>query len=90
MAHKSTSIVIRSKIKMLTTKFENLIMEENETIGILYVKSYTNAKLARNVLFSLLDKFNIKATAIEEDKDINTMHIDELIGSLQTVECNLD
>nr|KJB14009.1 hypothetical protein B456_002G106200 [Gossypium raimondii] len=96
-AHEATSVVKRFKLQILTTKFENLRMQENETIGEFYAKlcdfsnqafafggDYSNAKLAKKVLRSLLDRFSIKATTIEEVKDIDTMCIDEPIGSLQT------
>ncbi|TYI64156.1 hypothetical protein E1A91_D09G067100v1, partial [Gossypium mustelinum] len=51
---------------------------------------YSNSKLLRKVFKSLFERFNIKVTAIEETKDIDAMRIDELIGSLQTFETNLE
>ncbi|KAK5835007.1 hypothetical protein PVK06_010689 [Gossypium arboreum] len=47
-------------------------------------------KLVRKVLRSLPKRFNIKVTFVEEAKNIEAMRIDELIGSLQTFEINLE
>lgn len=38
---------------------------------------------------SLLEKFQPKVTAIEENKDINMMKLEELVGSPQTYEMQL-
>nr|KJB15092.1 hypothetical protein B456_002G159800 [Gossypium raimondii] len=51
---------------------------------------YSNSKLVRKVLRSLFKKFSIKVISIEEAKKIKTMRIDELLGSLQTFEMNLE
>jgi hypothetical protein len=46
----------------------------------------SDAKLVRKILRSLPKRFDMKVTAIEEAHDINTMKVDELIGSLETFE----
>ncbi|PNX54502.1 gag-protease polyprotein, partial [Trifolium pratense] len=84
---------------MLTRKFENLSMKEDESIHDFYmtVIEYANnfdilgekmddEKLIRKILRSLTKKFDMKVTAIEEAQDITKMKVDELIGSLQTYE----
>ncbi|RVW51970.1 hypothetical protein CK203_067988 [Vitis vinifera] len=38
---------------------------------------------------SLLERFRAKVTAIEESKDVDSLKIDELVGSLQTFEMTL-
>jgi hypothetical protein len=38
---------------------------------------------------SLLEHFRIKVTTIEESKDLESMKIEELVGSLQTYEYSL-
>lgn len=38
-------------------------------------------KLARNILISFPEMFDLKFTAIEEDRDIDTIKVDELISS---------
>ena len=41
-------------------------------------------KIVKKVLRSLLERFHAKITTIEESKDIDTILLTELIGSLQT------
>ena len=45
--------------------------------------------MVRKILRSLLDRFRAKVTAIEESKDVDSLKIDELVGSLQTFEMML-
>ena len=47
------------------------------------------AKLVSKTLRSLPQRFAYKVTAIEEAKNIETMRLDELMGSLRTFEMNL-
>ena len=80
---------------MLASRFEDLKMEDNETIADFNAKlcdianechavgeKYDGTKLERKTLRSLPDRFAHKATAIEEAKDVTIMHLDELMGSL--------
>nr|KJB75367.1 hypothetical protein B456_012G038500 [Gossypium raimondii] len=88
---------------MLTTKFKTLRMQNNELSGKFYAKLYdlsnqlfalesehSNLNLVKKVLRSLPEQFNINVTVIKEDKDFDTMRIDELIGPLQTFKINMD
>ncbi|MCI06303.1 gag-pol polyprotein, partial [Trifolium medium] len=97
--HEGTAKVKISRLQMLTRKFENLSMKEDESIHDFYmtVMEYVNnfdilgeklddEKLVRKILRSLTKKFDMKVTAIEEAHDITKMKVDELIGSLQTYE----
>jgi hypothetical protein len=97
--HEGTSKVKMSRLQLLTTKFENLKMKEDESVHDFYMnildmansfdvlgEKMTDAKLVRKILRSLPKRFDMKVTAIEEAQDINTMKVDELIGSLQTFE----
>ncbi|KAB2012749.1 hypothetical protein ERO13_D09G099050v2 [Gossypium hirsutum] len=72
---------------------------ESETICEFYAKlhdlsnqafafgeKYSNTKLVRKVLRSLLERFLIKITAIEEAKNLEQLVIDEILDSLQTFE----
>ena len=101
-AHEGTTRVRMSRLQMLTTQFENLMMTEEETISEFHmrVRDLSNAsfalgepmsdeKLVRKILRSLPQKFAMKVTAIEEAQDIENMKVDELIGSLQTFELKL-
>ncbi|KAK2362825.1 gag-protease polyprotein [Trifolium repens] len=102
-AHEGTSKVRMSKLQLLTSKFENLRMEDDETILEFNtrVRDIANScfalgekipeeKLARKILRSLPKRFSMKVTAIEESQDLSTMKVDELIGSLQTFEMTFE
>jgi hypothetical protein len=52
-------------------------------------KSVSDIKLIQKILRSLLERFKIKVTTIEESKDLDEMKIEELVGSLQTYEYSL-
>ena len=54
------------------------IANEAFTLG----KKYPEIKLVRKTLRSLPNRFVIKVVTIEEAKDVNTMRLDELMGSL--------
>ena len=46
-------------------------------------------KIVRKMLRSLPKRFHAKITAIEESKDINKIHLTELVGNLQTYKLGL-
>nr|KJB10763.1 hypothetical protein B456_001G222900 [Gossypium raimondii] len=90
-------------MQMQTTKFETLRMQDSKKIGEFYAnlcdlpnqaftlkEGYSNSRLVKKVLRSLLERFTIKVTTIEYAKILESLKIDELIGSLQTFELNLD
>jgi len=98
-AHEGTSKVKSSRLQLLTTKFENLKMKEDENIHDYYMnvlditnsfdslgEKLTDEKLVRKILISLPKRFDMKVTAIEEAQDISNMKVDELIRSLQNFE----
>ena len=86
---------------MLTTKFEELKMGDDESFDSFYGKlneiviklnleeKIEDAKEVRKILRSLPGSFHAKVTAIEESKDLDEIKIQELIGSLQTYELGL-
>ncbi|XP_073029403.1 uncharacterized protein [Primulina eburnea] len=95
--------VRRTKLEMLTSKFESFRMEENETIveydrRLLDIANVafslgdpmSNERLVSKVLRSLPERFNIKICAIDESKDTSTLNLEDLISSLRTFEMNLD
>ncbi|KAK2392554.1 gag-protease polyprotein [Trifolium repens] len=97
--HEGTPKVKMSRLQLLTTKFENLRMKEDESVHDFHMNviDFANSfdslgekipeeKLVRKILRSLPRKFNMKVTAIKEAQDISSMKVDELIGSLQTFE----
>ena len=50
---------------------------------------YDQPKVVRKILRSLTEDFRPKVTAITESKDVDTIHVDELVGSLQSYESDL-
>ena len=85
-----------TKLQMLTTKFEELKMSEDESFDSFYGKlnelvigkfnlgeKTEDLKIVRKILRSLLKRFRAKVIAIEESKDLDDIKVQELIGSLQ-------
>lgn len=102
VTHEGTSKVKKSKLQMLTTKFKELRMEQDEQFIAFYTKlqDLVNSKdslgdplkleaIVKKILSSLLERFRQKVTPIEERKDIDKLVVEELIGSLQTFEMTL-
>ncbi|CAM8882475.1 unnamed protein product [Rhodiola kirilowii] len=102
-AHKGTSKVKISRMEMVTSKFENLRMQEDETIAdfntrVLDISNeafalgepMTKETLVRKVLRSLTRRFAMKALAVKEANDVKTMRLDEMMGSLQTHETDMN
>ena len=47
------------------------------------------SKIVRKILRSLTENFRPKVTAITESKDVDSIPVDELVGSLQSYESDL-
>ncbi|CAI9757422.1 unnamed protein product [Fraxinus pennsylvanica] len=101
--HEGTQVVKNSKLQMLTTRFEEIRMREDEMFDTFYasfndiVNSSFNLgeripepKIVRKILRSLPGRFRAKISAIEESKDINSIKVEQLVGSFQTYELTLD
>ena len=91
-----------TKLQMLTTRFEELKMSEDESFNSFYSKlnevivrkfnlgeKMEDSKIVRKILQSLPESFRAKVTAIEESKDLDDIKVQELVGSLQTYELSL-
>jgi len=102
-AHEGTTKVKSARFQLLTTKFENLKMMEDESIHDyhLSILDIANAfdslgekiydeNLVRKILRSLPKRFDRKLTAIEEAQDISNVKVDKLIGSLQNFEITIN
>ncbi|XP_028957459.2 uncharacterized protein [Malus domestica] len=102
VTYEGTNAVKESKLQRYVTQFEIIRMEEDETFSDFYAKlnSIVNAcanlgdkipesRVVKKVLRSLPSRFQPKKTAIEEVRDLNTMKIAELVGSLKTYEMEL-
>ena len=91
-----------SKLQRLTTSFEEIKMEEDESFNEFYAKlkdivnsafnlreTIPKPKIVRKVLRSLFERFHAKITTIEESKDLDKIPLTELVGNLQTYELGL-
>lgn len=48
------------------------------------------SKLVCKILSSLVERFKMKVIAVKENKNVDTIKLDEFIGSIQTYELILD
>ncbi|XP_060972451.1 uncharacterized protein LOC133038346 [Cannabis sativa] len=100
--NEGTDAVKKSRLRALAKAFENLTMEEDESVAEFHAKlcdisnesyalgkTYSNSKLVRKVLSVLPRRFMSKVTSIEEIRNIEELDLDELIGSLQNYELSL-
>ena len=100
--YEGTKAVKDSKFQRLTTSFEEIKMEEDESFDEFYAKlkdivnsafnlgeTILEPKVVRKVLRSLPKWFHAKIIAIEESKDIDSIPLTELVGNLQTYELGL-
>ena len=100
--YEGTKKVKDTKLQMLTTRFKELKMSEDESFDSFYSKlnevvaskfnlgeKTEDSKIVRKILWSLLESFRAKVTAIEESKDLDDIKVQELIGSLQAYELSL-
>ena len=95
--YEGTKAVKDSKLQRLTTSFEEIKMEDDESFDEFYAKLKDIVKSAFNlgetipepmivwkVLRSLPERFHAKIRVIEELKDIDKIPLTELVGNLQT------
>ena len=100
--YEGTKAIKDSKFQRLTTSFEEIKMEEDESFNEFYAKlndivnstfnlgeTIPKPKIVRKVLRSLSERFHAKITTIEELKDINKIPLTKLVGNLQTYELGL-
>ena len=93
--YEGTKAVKDSKLQRLTTSFEEIKIEEDESFDEFYAKlkdivnstfnlreTILEPKIVRKVLRSLPERFHAKITAIEESKDIDKIPLTELVGNL--------
>ena len=77
-------------------------MDPNETISVIFTRltditndlkslgrMYSNADLVQKILRSLPDKWDPKVTGIQEAKNLSTLPLNELMGSLITHELTM-
>ena len=97
--YKGTKKVKDTNLQMLTTRFEEVKMRDDESFDSFYGRlneiviaklnlgeKTEDAKVVRKISRSLSESFRAKVIDIEESKDLDEIKIQELIGSLQTYE----
>ena len=100
--HEGIKAIKINKLQQLTFKFESIRMSDDESFDEFYAKLndiinsaynlgeiYDQPKIVRNILRSLTENFRPKVTAITESKDVDSILVDELVGSLQSYELDL-
>ena len=100
--YEGTKKVKDTTLQMLTTRFKELKMSEDESFDSFFGKlnevviekfnlgeKTEDSKIVRKILRSLLESFRAKVTTIEESKDLDKIKVQERIGSLQTYELSL-
>ena len=93
--YEGTKAIKDSKILRLTTSFEEIKIEEDESFDKFYAKfmdlvnsafnlgeTILEPKIVRKVLRSLPERFHAKIIMIEESKDIDKIPLTELVGNL--------
>ncbi|GAV58763.1 zf-CCHC domain-containing protein/UBN2 domain-containing protein [Cephalotus follicularis] len=102
VTYEGTNQVKESKISMLVHEYELFVMHDNECISDMFSrfttiinslknldKSYSNQELVRKILRCLPKCWTPKVTAIEEAKDLSTLPLEQLLGSLMTHETTM-
>ena len=100
--HEGTKAVKINKLQQLTSKFESIRISDDESFDEFYAKLndivnsafnlgeiYDQPKIVRKILISLTEDFRPKVTAITESKDVDSILVDKLVGSLQSYEFDL-
>jgi len=89
--YEGTKIVKSTKLQMLISKFREFYskMSDLRNSMVSLGKPILDVKLIRKILRSFPERFRIKVTTIEENKDLEEMKIEELVGSLQTYELSV-
>ena len=84
-----------NNLQQLTSRFESIRMSDDECFDEFYAKFndivnfaynlgeiYDQSKIVRKILRSLTEDIRPKVTAITENKDMDSIPVDELVGSL--------
>ncbi|KAH9763720.1 hypothetical protein KPL70_001259 [Citrus sinensis] len=102
VVYEGTNQVKESKISRYTRQYELFRMEQNESVYSMYTrftnivntlgalgKTFSNSEKVKKIIRSLPKEWRPKRTAIEEAKILNTLPLDDLIGSLISYEEDL-
>ena len=93
--HEGTKTIKINKLQQLTTRFESIRMSDDKCFDEFYAKLngivtsaynlgeiYNQPKIIRKILRSLTEDFRSKVIVITESKDVDSISIDKLVGSL--------
>ncbi|GAV58219.1 UBN2 domain-containing protein, partial [Cephalotus follicularis] len=102
VTYEGTNQVKEDKVSMFVHEYEMFIMHENEDIKTMFTrftnitnafqaldKVYTNSEMVRKIFRCLPRLWMPKVTAIEEAKDLNTLLLEDLLGSFMTHELSI-
>ncbi|GAV83332.1 UBN2 domain-containing protein, partial [Cephalotus follicularis] len=102
ITYEGTNQVKESKISMLVHEYELFLMHDDECISDMFArfttivnslknlgKNYSNQELARKILKCLPRSLTPKVTTIKEAKDLSTLRLEQLLGSLMTHEMTM-
>ncbi|KAH9696893.1 hypothetical protein KPL71_023375 [Citrus sinensis] len=102
VVYEGTNQVKGSKISKYTRQYELFQIEQNESVYSMYTrftdivntlgalgKTFSNSEKVKKIIRSLPKEWRPKRTAIEEAKNLNTLPLDDLIGSLISYEEDL-
>lgn len=97
--HEGTDTVKQGKLQRITTQFEMIRMEEDETFDEFYAKlnhivntSYslgepiTPFRVIKKILRSLPKRFKTKVDILESKKKLAQMSVEDIVGQFQTYE----
>ena len=92
--HEGLKAIKINKPQQLATRFESIRISDaklNDIINSAYNlgEIYDQPKIVRKILRSLTEEFRPKVTVITKSKDVDSIPVDELLGSLQSYELDL-
>nr|KYP45272.1 hypothetical protein KK1_033146 [Cajanus cajan] len=98
---KGSEKVRAIKLQIVRRNFELLYMKESETVKDYYSKikeivnqmraygeNILDKKIVEKILISVPRKYDPIVTTIEQTKDLSTLSVTKLMGSLEAYECN--
>ncbi|XP_057452624.1 uncharacterized protein LOC130744459 [Lotus japonicus] len=93
LAYEGTTNFRQAKVSLLVAEYEPFKMKENESIDDMFGRfqtfKYENVDQITKILRCLPRRWRPKVTAIKEAKDLSTLRLEDLLGSLKVHEIEL-